>query len=113
MTAFDRPGLLERLEGDEEFLRELAKMFLEDSPTTLDGLKDALAANDAEETRRFAHGLKGAAANISGAELSELARAVEKAGSDGDVTRAAALLPEVEAAMGRLVQALEEELDTR
>jgi HPt (histidine-containing phosphotransfer) domain-containing protein len=109
MTVFDRGELLQRLEGDEAFLREMVSMFLEDAPETLDGLRAAMTAGDAGEIRRFSHSLKGAAANISGSELRDAALAAEKAGAEGDPARAAELLPEIEAAMERLRAALDRE----
>jgi len=57
--------LLERLEGDQDFLRELLQMFRADSQTTLMKAREALAQEDLTEVSRAAHTLKGMLKNLS------------------------------------------------
>ncbi|MFZ0805859.1 MAG: Hpt domain-containing protein, partial [Candidatus Sulfotelmatobacter sp.] len=49
-----------------------------------------------------AHTLKGAAATVSAPGLQELARQIQQATSDGELSRAAALLSAVDEEFGRL-----------
>jgi len=51
--------------GDnDEFLRELAAIFLEDTPKRITELDASLAAGDAGTFTRAAHSIKGSAANL-------------------------------------------------
>ncbi|MFL5241269.1 MAG: ATP-binding protein [Gemmataceae bacterium] len=59
-ALLDWAGAVERMEGDENLLRELAEVFLDDHPRQRAALRTALDAGDAEAVRRAAHTLKGA-----------------------------------------------------
>ncbi len=90
--VFDRAGLLDRLDGDEDFFREIVAVFIADAPRQIDGLRDALAAGDAAEVHRRAHALKGASANISAVAMQRVSLEMEVAGEAGDLEKAALLL---------------------
>jgi len=75
--------------GDEKLLREVVRVFLEDSPAKLSALAVALAAQDASALALAAHGLKGSAAALgarpamdAAAHLEALARARNLAEAD-------------------------------
>ena len=50
---------LGRLGGDEELLRELAAILLDDVPPLVEGIQNSIAAGDFDEAHRDAHALKG------------------------------------------------------
>ena len=58
-TTLDLALALEEVDGDEELLREMAQVFLEDHPRLMATLREAVAACDPERLRRAAHTLKG------------------------------------------------------
>ena len=62
--GFDLAFALEAADGDEEFLRELAGVFLEDIPRLLAELRAAARAGDPERLSRAAHAIKGSVANF-------------------------------------------------
>jgi len=97
--AFDKAAALERTGGSEELLREVAGLFLEESPRLLDDLWGALAASDAEGVRRAAHALKGSVSNFEApratAAAAALEEAVQSAGSEEIRDRSRALGAEV------------------
>jgi len=75
--------------GDEKLLREVVRVFLEDSPAKLSALAVALAAQDTSALALAAHGLKGSAAALgarpamdAAAHLEALARARNLAEAD-------------------------------
>ncbi len=75
--------------GDEKLLREVVRVFLEDTPAKLSALAIALAAQDASAVAMAAHGLKGSAAALgarpatdAAAHLEGLARARNLAEAD-------------------------------
>jgi len=81
--VFDRAGFLERVMGDEEIAEQIVEVFLDDIPKQIESLKQALEASDPETFHRVVHGIKGAAANVGGEALCELAAQVEKACKEG------------------------------
>ena len=56
--------LMERVDGDLEFLEETIAMLDEDSPALLDEIKAAVAAGDAAALVKPAHALKGMVSNF-------------------------------------------------
>ncbi len=83
--VFDKDGFLERLMGDVEMAQAVIEVFLEDIPRQIESLKASLEAGDAEAIERIVHGIKGAAANVGGEALRELASQIEEACRDGNV----------------------------
>ncbi len=81
--AVDRAALLARVGGDDQLLREIVGLFLEDAPRLFQDIRKALASGDAEGLRVAAHGLKGAAANFGANRVSEIALQLEMLGRDG------------------------------
>lgn len=77
--VFDRRVLLERLMGDEELLREIIVLFLQEAPSQVEGLKRAVREGDEAEAARMAHTLKGSAANLAADAFRYLARQIEMA----------------------------------
>jgi two-component system sensor histidine kinase/response regulator len=106
--AIDLDLALSRVGGDEELLKEIAKLFLDDYPRALADLRAAAAASDARGVERAAHGLKGSVSHFgarvaveTASNLEQLGRSQQLAGIDGlldQLERAlAALRPELEA----------------
>lgn len=106
MVVFHRQEVLERLEGDEELLRELVHLFLEQSHEQLRELKSAVAVGDAAGIRHQAHSLKGAAAGLGAQSLSHAAAQLELAGKQGRLGQAPELLRLLEAELERFAQAV-------
>ncbi len=84
LEIFDRPDFLARLGDDEELLREVVELFLEDAPQQLESIARAVAAGNAADIAPSAHQLKGAAANISARRAAEAASRLETAAKSGD-----------------------------
>ncbi|MCX6564127.1 MAG: PAS domain S-box protein [Candidatus Aminicenantes bacterium] len=94
--VFDRQALSARLMGDEDLLREIIAVFLEDMPKQLQALKKHIDQLDAGSAGNQAHTIKGSAANVGGMALSAAAGEMEKAGKTGRPEEIAALMPELE-----------------
>ena len=60
-----------------EFVLELIDTFLEESPSMLNELRDALAAKDADKFRRAAHSLKSNSNTFGALTLGAMARELE------------------------------------
>ena len=83
-TVWDRAALLDRLMGDEELLVDIVEGFLQDLPQQIDAIDSMLSAKAFAGVAQQAHTIKGAAANISAAQVSRAAYEVEKAAKAGD-----------------------------
>ena len=82
-TTLDLALALEEVDGDEELLREIAQIFLEDHPRLMATLREAVAACDPERLHRAAHTLKGSVANFAAREAVAVAQRLEAMGRDG------------------------------
>lgn len=69
----------------EDFIIELIDTFLEDTPSQLEQLRTALAAQNAEAFRRAAHTLKSNAATFGANQLAALARELEMMGRENNL----------------------------
>jgi CheY-like chemotaxis protein len=109
LRDFNREDFLDRTMGDRALASEVVGLFLADSPHLLTQLSDAISAGDAGGAQRFAHTLKGSSGSMGGETLSKIAAQMQDAGSEGNLPRLAALLPEARAALQKLSSLLEQE----
>jgi two-component system, sensor histidine kinase and response regulator len=94
---------LERLCGDEQLLGEIAGLFLENYPSLMVQMRDAVSGRDASALHRAAHALKGSVANFCAQEAVESAYKLECMGRAGDLNGAEDAL----AALEQQLQSLE------
>jgi signal transduction histidine kinase/CheY-like chemotaxis protein/HPt (histidine-containing phosphotransfer) domain-containing protein len=105
--VYNGQSFLDRLMGDTEIAKTVIEVFLEDIPKQIESMKQSLKTSDAETIERIAHSIKGAAANISGEALCELAAEIEKACKDGRLDLVAGRCPELELQFNRLKEAVQ------
>lgn len=91
-VEWDLNELLERLEGDGEFLRELLVIFREDARQNLEKSRKAMAERNFEVLMRAAHTLKGMLRNLSMGEAAETAAALEAASRENRMDHSEELL---------------------
>jgi two-component system sensor histidine kinase/response regulator len=106
--VFDRAEALARVDGDEEFLKEIAELFLAECPRYLQEIGDALHAADAGTLGRAAHTLKGAVGNFVAAPAFEAAFALERLARAGDLDGSAEAFAAVRREVEHLQAALAE-----
>jgi CheY-like chemotaxis protein/HPt (histidine-containing phosphotransfer) domain-containing protein len=105
--VYDRDGFMDRLMGDTEIAKTVIEVFLEDIPKQIESMKYSLETSDAETVERIAHSIKGAAANIGGEAVRELAAEIENACKDGRFDAVAGCCPKLELQFNRLKQAIQ------
>jgi two-component system sensor histidine kinase/response regulator len=86
--SWNKAEALGRLGGDEDLLRELCQIFLEESPKILRKLRQALADGDAVAVMRAAHSLKGEVGYLGAGGASQAARQLEDMGRENKLTGA-------------------------
>lgn len=80
--------ILERIDGDEELLLDLINIFLDDTPSQMGKLREALDASDFRAAERLAHSIKGASANMAIMDLRTAAYAGEMAAKQNNLDAA-------------------------
>jgi signal transduction histidine kinase/DNA-binding response OmpR family regulator len=86
-----------RFENDQELLRELAVIFLEDYPLRLAAMSDALAHDDADALARAAHTFKGGVSVLCDNGPTPVVRELEIAAKQKDLGRAREIYVRLEA----------------
>jgi HPt (histidine-containing phosphotransfer) domain-containing protein len=84
----DFETLLERCDGDWEFIEEILKMFDDRSEEMLTQLEENIRGNDSGGVSRVAHQLKGAAGNIAFVPVQQLASNLEQLGKNAELDQA-------------------------
>jgi len=90
--SWNRIEALDRIGGDEELLRDLCQIFLEESPKLLQKLQQAVAAGDSDGVMRAAHSLKGESSYLGASGTSQAARQLEEMGRNQDLSSASNVL---------------------
>ncbi len=103
---FDRALALSRVEGDEELLGELARLFLAELPGMLERLRAAVSEKSPSAVASEGHALKGAVANFGAARATNLAFSIERMGRQENLTGAEDEFRELEIALDALTAAL-------
>jgi len=91
------------VDGDMELLQEIIALFLEDYPSQLTALQQAIVVGDAVETKAKAHRLKCSLGNIGGWRAYKLAYEIELMGMQTRLEGAAERLVDLTAEIGRIV----------
>ncbi|MEI6673642.1 MAG: PAS domain S-box protein [Verrucomicrobiota bacterium] len=106
LGIFDQAGMTARLMHDAALIQMVSQGFLLDIPQQIIAIANHLEAGNALAVERQAHTLKGAAANVGGERLRELAAKIERAAAANDLSAAASLIPDLEIQFAALQQAM-------
>lgn len=86
VQVLDRALALSRVDGDEELLREIAALFLDDYPNLEANIKEAVVSRDAKALERASHALKGSVANFAAEAVVRAALNLEMIGRSRDLS---------------------------
>lgn len=75
---------LEATDGDEELLLDIVKVFIDEAPSAVAGIRQGINERDAKLLRRSAHTLKGALRIFECAEAGQQAWQIEEIGKKPD-----------------------------
>lgn len=112
-SQWDLQEILERFDGDEEFLRELLLIFQQDAKKSLENAREALAEHNYPALTRAAYTLKGTLKNLAMKAAAQAAANLEDAARKESATELEndlrvldkemnELLPHVEARLGEV-----------
>jgi histidine phosphotransfer protein HptB len=93
--------------GDQdEFLREITAIFLEDTPHRIAELEQSLVAGDVSKFTRAAHSIKGSSSNLGAMALRAVAEKLEHEGRTVGLANVSGLITQLKAEFGRAQVAL-------
>ncbi|HEB56618.1 MAG TPA: response regulator [Gammaproteobacteria bacterium] len=107
LAVWDKEAALKRIMGDENLLNTIVDVFLNETPTRMDELKQGLEAGDCERIRYLAHTIKGVAGNLSALHLQKQAALMEAAAKETNIEQVSILMPVLEQAIEQLRQRFE------
>ena len=112
-SVFDKGGALERVEGDQELLDDLARIYLNESSQLSVAISQAMEQNDIMAATKVAHTIKGASSNFCAPAIFDAAwhfEQLQPSNSPEEIALAyRTLLQELE----RLSQAIRQEFHIR
>ena len=103
LLNLNRAIALDRIGGDEELLREIAILFLDDYPNLMGDIRRACAAADGKGLERAAHSLKGSVSNFGADAAQGASFDLEMLGRNDQMEDASAALTKLEKAMDALL----------
>jgi HPt (histidine-containing phosphotransfer) domain-containing protein len=93
--------------GDnDEFLREIVGIFLEDTPQRIAELDQSLAGNDPLRFTRAAHSVKGSSSNLGAMALRAVAERLEQQSKQSGLVGLEPMLAELKSEFARAAAAL-------
>jgi two-component system sensor histidine kinase/response regulator len=99
--------LLERVDNDQELLRELLNIFKEDFPQTIQSLQSAVNSEDLKNSSRLSHTLKGMLSSLGATSAAAAAAKLEALSSAGETASLEGAFNALEAEAHRLLPELE------
>lgn len=102
LVGLDVAAALSRVGGDEELLKEISAIFLEQCPDALSEIRAAVAAANPEALQHSAHSLKGSISNFGAKVAYDAALRLEMMGRQGDFSASAEALTDLERALDHL-----------
>lgn len=106
LPPIDRKEVLERIGGDEDFLKELIEIYKQEFAEKTDELTRAIEEKNFQVIREAGHSLKGASANLSLMALREAALEMEMAGKEQNLDKAQLALDRLKKEYKRLMEFL-------
>ena len=76
--VFDSHSLLQKFDGDEEFLQELCQLFVTSTPALMESLSSAVDLRDWSSTAKLVHTIKGNVGNLCANQIFEAALRFEQ-----------------------------------
>lgn len=105
-ATLDLVAMLDRVGGDNDLLREITAIFLEEFPMLMQEIREAVEAGDAKRLEHAAHSLKGSVSNFGAPEAVDAAAKLEMLGRAAQLAAAPDALSQLEEQFETLQPAL-------
>lgn len=102
----DFEAALKTIPGDVDVLRELASLCLEECPSLLSTLEEALDDNDATAAKRAAHTLRSSSRIIAADDINQLCSRLEVMASNNELAQIGDEMPQLHAIADRTCSAI-------
>jgi two-component system, sensor histidine kinase and response regulator len=99
------------VDDDGSVLAEVVRMYLDEAPLQLGGLRQALTLSSGKDLARIAHALKSSSFNVGAKQLGELCRDLERQGHEAQFTEAAVSVGAIERQYKKLTAMLAAEIE--
>lgn len=99
-------ALIAEVCGDEDVIKDIVEIFLEDGPLCIESIAGAIKAKKPADVQLYAHKLKGAASHVGAARLSQTAYQLECAARKKDMATAASIFEDVQAELEKVMSFL-------
>jgi CheY-like chemotaxis protein/HPt (histidine-containing phosphotransfer) domain-containing protein len=93
---------IKKIYDDEDVLKEVVKVFLEEAPQTIELLAKAIEAKDSKNVKVYAHKLKGLARHVAARKLSDMLYHLETKGREGFLEGSEALFADIQEEFDKL-----------
>ncbi|HKX21720.1 MAG TPA: Hpt domain-containing protein [Rhizorhapis sp.] len=110
IKLLDWERALENVDGSQELLLELAKLFIESCPDMMRQIRDAIIIGDAPALHRAAHNIKGSARIFAAGAVVNDAMRLEAMGAENDLSKASECFAALESSVSQLSAALAERI---
>ena len=107
----DLQCLSEAAGDDPDELRELTELYLEQTNSQIDQIRQAVEVESAKDIEQLAHGCKGASSNCGIQGLADIMASLEKAGRENQLKDVTQLFEQAENEFQRVRKFLEEHVD--
>jgi HPt (histidine-containing phosphotransfer) domain-containing protein len=87
--------MLDRMMGDKDLAKIILEGFIADLPKQIEIMEQYVQSNDISGCERQAHTIKGAAANVGGTALSEIAASMEQIVKNGTLNVFSTKIPQL------------------
>lgn len=101
-SPVDMEKAMSLFDNDREFFIEMFGKFLDYIPGQIDRLSSAVSSGDARNVEIYAHGIRGAAANLWAVKACSIALTIERKGAEKDVAAVPSLIEDLRSEIRRL-----------
>jgi signal transduction histidine kinase/DNA-binding NarL/FixJ family response regulator len=99
LAKFDEQELLRRVGGSAKMLRDVARIFVQDTPKRKSAIRKAAARKDGAALATAAHALRGSVAMLGAVDLADEIHKVETLGREGSVGQASEFFGAIESSL--------------
>ena len=95
-------AIIQKIYDDEEVLKEIVTVFLEEAPKTIELLAEAIVARDPKNVKMYAHKLRGLAKHVAATKLTDMLCPLETKAGEGELEGTETLFADIRTEFDKL-----------